>query len=69
MTGLDDKLADMELTFTSDKVYVPEFDVDTAGAYTLKLEKGVTYAVTADGVNDYTLNTTDFGIGRRYKEY
>ena len=59
VTGLDDKLADMELTFTSDKVYVPEFDVDTAGAYTLKLEKGVTYAVTADGVNDYTLNTTE----------
>lgn len=59
VTGLEDKLANMKLTFASENVYVPEFNINTAdGTFTLKLEKDVTYAVTADGVNDYALNTT-----------
>ena len=59
VTGLEDKLANMKLTFASENVYVPELNVNTAdGTFTLKLEKDVTYAVTADGVNDYALNTT-----------
>lgn len=59
VTGLEDKLANMKLTFASENVYVPELNVNMAdGTFTLKLEKDVTYAVTADGVNDYALNTT-----------
>lgn len=53
------QLANMKLAFASNEIFVPELDVDTAtGDFVLKLEKGVSYAVTADGVNDYELTTT-----------
>lgn len=59
VTGIDaDKLGNMKLTFKSDNVFVPELNIDSTGAYTLKVEGGVTYTVSAEGVNDFTLDTT-----------
>ena len=60
ITGLSEaEIAKLELSFTNkDTIYVPEITVENDGSFTLKLEKGVSYSVTADGVNDYTLKTT-----------
>ncbi len=60
ITGIDaDKLANLALTFDSKSVYVPEILV-SGDSFTLKVEKGVTYSVKADGVNDFELKTTTF---------
>jgi pectin methylesterase-like acyl-CoA thioesterase len=54
-----DQLAKLNLNFTADAIYVPEITVNTeTGAFTLKVESGIEYAVTADNVNDYELKTT-----------
>ncbi len=63
ITGLPaDQLEKVELTFTVPEGYVfkPVFVLDRAtGEYTLNVESGATYAVTADLVNDYDLQTTE----------
>ncbi len=60
ITGIESvDLAKMSMIFAADKIYVPEFTFDAdKKTYTLVLEKGVEYAVTAIDVNDYTLKTT-----------
>ena len=55
--GVENPLQNMELTFESDKIYVPELTVAETGDFTLVLESGVEYAVTAEGVDDFTLQT------------
>ncbi len=58
ITGLSkDALAKLKLSFENkDTIYVPEFTI-SGDSITIKLEKGVNYDVTADGVNDYSLTT------------
>ena len=56
ITGLStEDLASLNLQFVSDSIYVPELNISDTGAYTLILEQGVTYNITAEGVNDYNL--------------
>ena len=53
----------LELTFTSDEIYVPEVTVDAEQiSYTGKFEAGVTYQIEAAGVEDYTLDTTEITV-------
>lgn len=56
ITGLSaDALKKLKLAFVNKSaIYVPEFTI-SGDSITLKLEKGVTYDITADGVNDYNL--------------
>lgn len=49
---------EFEFTIPEGKVYVPEITIGDNGAYSLKVENGVEYTITANNVNDYTLNTT-----------
>ena len=52
-------VAKLELSFTADKVYIPELKVtEGTNNFTVALERGVTYTLTANGVEDYTLDTT-----------
>lgn len=61
VTGLDaEALGKLELKLAADTVYVPTLTVE-GGKYTAVLEKGVSYAVTADGVNDYALTSPATG--------
>lgn len=49
----------LSLTLSSDKVYIPKITVNAQNqTYETRLEKGVTYQVEAEGVNDYSLETT-----------
>ena len=51
--------ANVELTFTSDNVFVPEYTIDAENVtFSATFEKGVEYKVTESGVEDYTLDTT-----------
>lgn len=51
-----DALAKLKLTFVNtDMIYVPEFTI-SGTTITAKLEKGVTYKITADNINDYYLS-------------
>ena len=63
ITGLPEaQLAKVELSFTVPKEYVfkPVLNLDRSnGAFTLNVEDGVKYAVSAEGVNDYSLQTTE----------
>ncbi len=56
ITGLsEDALKKLKLAFMNkNTIYVPEFTV-SGDSITVKLEKGVKYDITADGVNDYSL--------------
>ena len=46
---------------TASEYAVPTTTIDTAnGTYSIKLEKGTTYKVSATGVNDYALSTANF---------
>ena len=57
ITGLDEAaLAKLALSFQSDAIYIPELTV-TGTAYTVQLEKGVTYSVVAEGINDFELTS------------
>ncbi len=60
LTGLSaDAIKALTLKFNSEgTIYVPEMKVNEDGTFTLKLETGVNYTVTAEGVNDYELQTT-----------
>jgi len=56
LTGLGEDLADLKLSFVNnDYIYVPEFTID-GDAITAKLERGVTYDIVAEGINDYYLS-------------
>jgi len=56
LTGLSaDALKKLKLSFVNkDHAYVPEFTVSN-DSITVQLEKGVTYDIVAENVNDYTL--------------
>ncbi len=58
ITGLSaDALKKLKLSFVNkDRAYVPEFTV-SGDSITMQLEKGVTYNIVAEDVNDYTLPT------------
>lgn len=58
ITGLSEgALKKLKLAFVNKTaIYVPEFTV-SGDSITVKLEKGVKYDITADGVNDYSLTT------------
>ena len=56
--GAQNPIENMNLVFTSDQIYVPELTLGEGNNFTLVLEKGVQYAVTAEGVEDFTLQTT-----------
>lgn len=59
ITGLSaEALSKLELKFAADTVYVPTITV-AGSAYTAVLEKGVNYAVSALGVNDYALTSAN----------
>lgn len=60
ITGLGTAIDNLALTYTpaasSNSVYVPVPVVNTANAtYTVQLEPGVEYTITAQGVNDYEI--------------
>lgn len=57
ITGLsEDALAALNLSFVnSDSIYEPELNI-IGDKYTLKVEKGVTYDIVAEGINDYYLS-------------
>ena len=57
ITGLDEAtLAKLALSFSADAIYVPELTV-TGTAYSVQFEKGVTYTVVVEGINDYELTS------------
>ena len=59
ITGLSaEALAKLELKFAADAIYVPTLTVEN-GKYTAVLEKGVSYDLTALGVNDYALTSAN----------
>lgn len=63
VTGLSaDELSKLNISFDADgEVYKPVVSIDTAaGTYSVNLAKGVTYNVTAEGVNDYSINVTSY---------
>ena len=65
VTGLDSELANLSLLFTPEvtTVFVPEVIIDADNAtYSVQLESGVNYTVTAEGVNDYELDITTITI-------
>ncbi len=56
LTGLGDDLASLKLSFVNDNcIYVPELTVN-GDIITAQLERGVTYDIVAEGVNDYYLS-------------
>jgi exo-poly-alpha-galacturonosidase len=57
ITGLTaDALAKLKLSFVNnDQLYVPETTI-SGTTFTVKLEKGVTYKIQADNINDYELS-------------
>lgn len=55
--------AKLVLEFKSDNVFVPDYNIDAENmTYTATVEKGVTYQVSASGVNDYLLETTTVSV-------
>lgn len=50
----EEELANLKIVLESDNSYVPEINLD-GNKITMKLEKGVRYTMTAEGVNDYAL--------------
>ena len=55
LVGLPEELlGKLKLNFQADSLYIPEITVD-GNTYTAVLEKGVRYALTIYGVNDYML--------------
>ncbi len=56
--GSAEPIKNLDLIFESDMIYVPKLKINADASFTLTLEKGVTYAVRAEGVDDFTLDTT-----------
>ncbi|MGB3799646.1 MAG: pectinesterase family protein, partial [Lewinella sp.] len=69
--GLPEIPADLMLEFTSDgAIYLPEASVDTEnGTYTVSLEAGRGYGITATGVNDYQLIEDSLTIAGEDTDY
>ena len=68
ITGLDSRISNLSLKFTSDpsanKVFVPVATVDVnAGTYSVVLEPNVEYTISAEGVNDFTIPNNTIIIG------
>lgn len=56
--GEQKPLSKLKLNFESDNIYVPEFKLNRLdGTFTLSLEKGVTYKLAAEKVDDFSLDT------------
>ncbi len=67
ISGLGDEISNLTLTFTPDeslgKIYEPEITIDTDNStYTVVLEPNCAYAITAEGVNDYTIDPSTITI-------
>jgi pectin methylesterase-like acyl-CoA thioesterase/LysM repeat protein len=48
-------LEKLNLKFLSEAIYVPEIVISNDGSFQLTLEKGITYSIQVEGVNDYEL--------------
>ncbi|MBP3595726.1 MAG: LysM peptidoglycan-binding domain-containing protein [Lachnospiraceae bacterium] len=56
ITGLGEDVADLKLSFVNeDMIYVPELTIE-GDTITAQLERGVTYDIVAENVNDYYLS-------------
>ncbi len=69
ISGLGSEIANLELVFTPDpaanKIYMPEPLIDTGvEGYSVQLESGCEYAISASGVNDYSLANASISIGQ-----
>ena len=58
ITGLDENIGDLNLTFTPDpeanSIYVPQLKLDKeAASYSVQLEPNLEYTIEAEGVNDF----------------
>ncbi|MDD3077933.1 MAG: pectinesterase family protein [Paludibacter sp.] len=65
ITGLGTDISNMELVFTPSvsSTYIPVPNVDTnAGTYSVELENGYTYTLSANGINDYYLADNTISI-------
>jgi hypothetical protein len=68
ITGLTTSLEDLEINYTPDasanKIYKPEAIIDVeASTYTVQLEPGCEYTISAKGVNDYFIPNNTKSIG------
>ena len=69
ITGLGDKLANLELTYTPDpstnKIFNPQPVIDAdGGTYSVELEPNCKYMISAQGINDYYLPKDSITIGQ-----
>ncbi|MGL1884975.1 MAG: pectinesterase family protein [Reichenbachiella sp.] len=67
VSGLGGKISSLNLVYTPDpsaeKIFLPEPNIDTeAGTYSVELEAGVEYTISAESVNDFDLTTTSISI-------
>lgn len=65
ITGLDaTALAALKLKYvpSEEKIYDPEYTIAPEGTYSVKVEAGVAYTVTVDGVNDYSINSESVAL-------
>ncbi len=68
IAGIDQDLADLNLLFTPDpaanKSYMPAPEIDvTNSTYTVQLEPGVEYTISAEGFNDYYIPDNTLTLG------
>lgn len=68
ITGLSTNINNLELAYTpnpdDEKVFVPEVTIDkSTSTYSVKLEPGCEYTITATGVNDFFIPTNTITIG------
>lgn len=68
ITGLGDLISDLSLIYTpdpdADVIFEPESLIDVENAtYTVQLEPGVEYTISAQGVNDYFIPDNTLTIG------
>ncbi|MGE4288642.1 MAG: pectinesterase family protein [Salinivirgaceae bacterium] len=67
--GLGDELAHLELAFTANPadqlIYIPEVEIDyQAATYSVQLEPGYEYTISAMGVNDFSIENNSITIGQ-----
>lgn len=66
VTGLGSKISNVALIYTpaTARVYVPQPVIDTgASTYSVLLEPNIEYTISAEGVNDYAIQTNTITIG------
>lgn len=68
ITGLDTEISNLELIYTpnpeDDKTFVPEAKINrTTSTYSVKLEPGCEYTISATGVNDFFIPANTITIG------